>query len=80
MRIDFVQEQVQHGLQPELFELTKIKGVAGFRARQLFDAGLRSIRDVADADPTSLVTIFTKGRQSLKTKMRFKRKCQTFFA
>lgn len=67
-RLGLLQEQVQHGVQPELLQLAQIKGVAGFRARQLYDAGLRSVRDVAEADPSSLAAIFARGTISVSNR------------
>lgn len=56
----WVQERVQHGVQPELLQLARIKGVGGFRARQLYDAGLRQVADVAEAEPTMLTAVLAK--------------------
>lgn len=56
-----LQERVQHGVMPELVELARIQGVKGYRARQLFNAGLRTIKDVAESDPATLEAIFNKG-------------------
>ena len=47
---------------PELVELARIQGVKGYRARQLFNAGLRTIRDVAESDPSTLQAIFNRGK------------------
>ena len=46
---------------PELVELARIQGVKGYRARQLFNAGLRTIQAVAESDPTTLEAIFNRG-------------------
>ena len=46
---------------PELVELAQIQGVKGYRARQLFNAGLRTIQAVAESDPSTLEAIFNKG-------------------
>lgn len=56
-----LQERVQLGVMPELVELAKIQGVKGYRARQLFNAGLRTIKDVAESDPSTLEAIFSRG-------------------
>lgn len=56
-----LQERVQHGVMPELVELARIQGVKGYRARQLFNAGLRTIKDVAESDPSTLEAIFNRG-------------------
>ena len=51
---------------PELVELARIQGVKGYRARQLFNAGLRTIQAVAESDPSTLEAIFNRGEVSLK--------------
>lgn len=55
------QERVQHGVMPELVELAKIKGVKGYRARELYNAGLRCIQDVAKCEVSTLANIFGRG-------------------
>ncbi len=61
-----VQERVQHGVMPELVELARIQGVKGYRARQLFNAGLRTIKAVAESDPSTLEAIFNRGADPTK--------------
>lgn len=60
-KIHLMQERVQHGVMPELVELARIQGVKGYRARQLFNAGIRTIKEVAESDPVVLEAIFNKG-------------------
>jgi replicative superfamily II helicase len=56
-----LQERVQHGVMPELVDLARIKGVKGYRARLLFNNGLRTVQDLAEADPSKLEAILEKG-------------------
>lgn len=55
---------------PELVELARIHGVKGYRARQLFNAGLRTIQAVAESDPSTLEAIFNRGEVSLRILQR----------
>ena len=59
-----LQERVQHGVMPELVELARIPGVKVFRARQLYNAGLRTVRDVAGSTASSLEQIISKGKHT----------------
>ena len=67
------QGRVFHGVRPEVVVLTAIPGVRGFRARMLYDAGLRSVEDVADASADEVFIALTKGRE--KFNERAERKC-----
>ena len=57
-----VQERVQLGVMPELVELAQINGVKGYRARQLYNGGLRTVKDVADCTTNEIAAILTRGR------------------
>jgi len=68
-----LQERVQHGVMPELVDLARIKGVKGYRARVLFNNGLKTVADVAETDPAKLEAILGKGEfcnRQLLTDMR----------
>ena len=56
-----VQERVQLGVMPELVELAQINGVKGYRARQLYNGGLRTVKDVADCTTIEIAAILTRG-------------------
>ena len=46
---------------PELVELARIQGVKGYRARQLYTAGLRTVKDVAGSSAATIEHILSKG-------------------
>lgn len=46
---------------PELVALAAIQGVRGVRARQLYDVGLRTVKDVAESSADALTTVFARG-------------------
>ena len=58
-----LQGRVEHGVMPELVDLARIQGVKGFRARQLYNAGLRTVRDVAESTVRTIEAVITnKGK------------------
>ena len=55
-------ERIRHGVKPELLQLCSIEGVGRVRARMLYNAGLRTVEDVANAPLEKLAEIPRIGR------------------
>ncbi len=53
-KLDVLKIRVRYGVKNELVELVQIEGVGRARARALFDAGYRTIEDIARADPREI--------------------------
>jgi len=49
--------RVRNGIKEELIDLVRIRGVGRVRARALFSRGLRTVKDVALADPQTLASL-----------------------
>lgn len=58
--------RIKHGVPEELLPLVTLRGVGRFRARLLYEAGYRTVRDIADAEPEELERIPGIGRQLSK--------------
>ncbi|MEB3851656.1 MAG: helix-hairpin-helix domain-containing protein, partial [Desulfurococcales archaeon] len=56
-RLRLLSERIRYGVKPELLQLTYIPGVGRVRARRLYEAGFKSIADLAQADPKRLASI-----------------------
>lgn len=54
------QERLEFGVQRELCELVKLECLNGQRARILYDAGVKSIMDLASADAAQIEHILHK--------------------
>lgn len=55
--------RVLHGVKDEIIDLTTIRGVKGFTARLLYNAGLRSVQEVAAAEVNDIHSALTKGKR-----------------
>lgn len=65
------------GVKSELLPLTEIKGVKAFRAKVLWESGLRTIKQVASADEKTLETLFGRfGYFSTKSAKKMKLSAQ----
>ena len=53
-RLDILKIRVRYGVKSELVELVQLEGVGRARARALYDAGYRTIEDIANADPREI--------------------------
>ncbi|NPA22933.1 MAG: DEAD/DEAH box helicase [Crenarchaeota archaeon] len=53
-RLDMLKIRVRYGVRSELVELVQLEGVGRARARALYEAGYRTIEDVARADPREI--------------------------
>lgn len=58
--------RVKHGVPEELLSLVTLRGVGRFRAKLLYEAGYRTVRDIADAEPRDLEDIPGIGRKLSK--------------
>ncbi len=58
-----LEQQIRYGVKPELLELVRIPGIGRVRARRLYNAGYKSIDDIASASVTELSNINGIGRQ-----------------
>lgn len=48
-------QRLNFGVKEEIIPLTEIKGVKRFRARALYNAGLRTVRAIASSSPAELL-------------------------
>jgi helicase len=48
---------VRYGIRPELLELCRLPGIGRVRARALFNRGIRTMEDVAEASPGTLAGV-----------------------
>nr|MDO8134365.1 ATP-dependent DNA helicase [Candidatus Njordarchaeum guaymaensis] len=62
-----VRERVTEGVKEELLELVKLKGIGRVRARMLFNAGFKTIRDLRNSKPSQLLSIPTIGPEVAKS-------------
>ena len=60
-----VQSRVVFGVRTEITSLIEIPQVQGYRARLLYDNGMRSPELIAAADVTTLASILAKGTDPL---------------
>ncbi len=58
-----LERRVRHGVREELLELVKLEGVGRIRARRLYEAGYRSLSDLASASIDELSRIPGIGRR-----------------
>ena len=56
-RLNILRERVRYGVREELLELTKLKGIGRVRARALYNAGYRTLEDLATAPIERLVQV-----------------------
>jgi helicase len=56
-RLRVLSHRIKHGVRAELLQLTAIPGVGRVKARRLFEAGYRSLADLAGAEPEKLAAI-----------------------
>ncbi len=50
--------RIREGIKPEIMELTMIPGIGRVRARRLYDAGLKSIAEIAASDESRITRIY----------------------
>nr|MDO8100351.1 ATP-dependent DNA helicase [Candidatus Njordarchaeota archaeon] len=62
-----VRERVTEGVKEELLELVKLKGIGRVRARMLYNAGFKTIRDLRNSKPSKLMSIPTIGPEVAKS-------------
>ncbi len=53
-KLEILKIRVKYGVKSELVELVQLEGVGRARARALYDAGYRTIEDIARADPREI--------------------------
>ncbi|MDW8036163.1 MAG: DEAD/DEAH box helicase [Candidatus Korarchaeum sp.] len=58
--------RIRHGVPEELLPLVTLRGVGRFRAKLLYEAGYRTVRDIAYAEPRDLERIPGIGKQLSK--------------
>ncbi|MEM2004786.1 MAG: DEAD/DEAH box helicase [Zestosphaera sp.] len=56
-RLDLLSVRVGSGVKEELADLVRVKGVGRVRARSLFENGIKTVEDLASADPTRLANL-----------------------
>ncbi len=49
--------RVSNGVKEELIELVKVKGVGRVRARVLYEAGIKTLKDLAEAQPSKIANL-----------------------
>ena len=55
--------RVLHGIKEDVVALTTIRGVKGYTARLLYTAGLRSVEEVAAAEPEAVHAALVQGKR-----------------
>ncbi len=58
--------RVKHGVKEELIDLVRVKGVGRVRARSLFSAGIRSVIELAKANPERISSLPGFGKSTAK--------------
>ncbi len=58
--------RIRYGVPEELLSLVTLKGVGRVRAKLLYEAGYRTVRDIAEAEPEQLERIVGIGKQLSK--------------
>ncbi len=53
-RFEILRIRVRYGIKTELVELVQIEGIGRARARALYDAGFRTVEDIAMSDPREI--------------------------
>ena len=54
--------RLRHGIPEEMLQLVSIRGIGRVRARILFEAGYRTVKDIAEASPEELERLPGIGR------------------
>ncbi len=52
-----MQERIHYGVREDLLELVRLKGIGRVRARKLYNAGFRSVKDLQRADPAAVAEV-----------------------
>jgi helicase len=58
---EVLSERLAHGVRPELLQLTSLEGVGRVRARNLYNAGYRTLEDLRRASVEELAMVHTIG-------------------
>jgi helicase len=61
-----LEERLKVGCREELLALTRLEGVGRVRARSLYNAGFRSLEDLAKASLAQLTSVPTIGLETAK--------------
>ncbi|MCE4624960.1 MAG: DEAD/DEAH box helicase [Desulfurococcales archaeon] len=70
-RFAVLSARIKHGVRPELLQLVAIPGVGRVRARRLYDAGYRTLADLATARPEDLLRIKGLGPGTVRAILEF---------
>jgi helicase len=62
-----LRERVIEGVKEELVELVKLKGIGRVRARMLYNAGFKTIKNLSSSKPSQLLSIPTIGPEVAKS-------------
>jgi len=70
-RLRVLEARIRHGVKAELLELVGIPGVGRVRARRLYEAGYKSLADLASAEPSKLLGLPGLGPSTVASIMEF---------
>ncbi|MGC8609662.1 MAG: helix-hairpin-helix domain-containing protein, partial [Thermoplasmata archaeon] len=56
--LEILNIRIREGIKPEVMDLTMISGIGRVRARRLFNAGIKSIAEVAASDEARIMRIY----------------------
>ncbi|MEB2837119.1 MAG: DEAD/DEAH box helicase [Desulfurococcales archaeon] len=70
-RLRVLGSRIRHGVKQELLELLSIPGIGRVRARRLYNAGYRSLADLASAEPSRLLAVPGIGASTVASILEF---------
>ncbi len=70
-RLRLLSERIRYGVKPELLQLTVIPGIGRVRARRLYNAGVKSLADLAAVEPARLAAIPGIGPSTVASILEF---------
>ncbi|MEM4031777.1 MAG: DEAD/DEAH box helicase [Zestosphaera sp.] len=60
-RLDTLSVRVSYGIKEELLDLVRVRGIGRVRARILYDHGIKTVEELASADPAELANLRSFG-------------------
>ncbi len=60
-RLNILSTRVSYGIREELLDLVRVRGIGRVRARVLYNHGIKTVKELASADPTKLASLRSFG-------------------